>query len=122
MIQIKEFIIEYVDCCLDLYEYTKEKKLMPLEIHSNVCDIIGKICEYKDCFVWIEKIPMFNIIKDDLEKREIQCDSCYAAEQWLYEEWNLKRHHTKYIGFWQWIKPPTHQEQLKIQSHFRFEF
>lgn len=119
---MREFIIQYNDGDLDLFEYTNEKEIVLLKRRTFILDIIDIISQNNDCFVWIEYAPQYFTIKKVLNNLQIECGTNNDAELWMKYIWKRNLPQMRYISYWNINKPITLEEygRLLKEDDFRF--
>ena len=117
MIIVGEYIIQW-NCggSLDLYEYTKDKKLNKILNSTYALNVIDFISSVQNpCYVWIERMPISHLIIPEFDKlNNIQYGYKEEAERFSRQMYRKGNRNITYVSYWEMFKPTTWDEIEKI--------
>lgn len=107
MINTREFIIQYDNGRLDLFEHSKEHKIIQHKKQTYAVDIVDFIKNISEAsYVHIEDCPIYHLIHRDLNELYIGNGLCLDAEYWHRHRWRKKLPPMKYIAYWELVRVP----------------
>lgn len=112
----REFIIQWNNRSLDLFEYKKEHKIALIIRNTYVLNIVEFLKEVEDrSVIHIENCPAFYILNQELSKLNIDNGMCSDAEKWLKYRWRARLPQVNFISYWEHIRPPRVDELEQVK-------